>query len=107
MASEVRQRRPASVTFAWLLLIVLVPYAGVPLYLMLGGRKIRRRAAQKKPLYEIAPVPPANGSPIEKLLTGMGVPPKTNDNRVSIIANGEDAFAQMLELIASAKKTLH
>ena len=37
------KRAPAN-TFAWLLIIVLVPWVGVPLYLLLGGRKLRRLA---------------------------------------------------------------
>jgi cardiolipin synthase len=42
--SLLRQRRPAGNLIAWLLAIVLIPYLGIPLYLMIGGRKLRRRA---------------------------------------------------------------
>jgi cardiolipin synthase A/B len=35
------KRAPAN-TFAWLLIIVLVPWVGVPLYLLVGGRKLRQ-----------------------------------------------------------------
>jgi len=47
--SLLRQRRPAGNLFAWLLAIVLIPYVGIPLYLIFGGRKLQR-ARGKRPL---------------------------------------------------------
>ncbi|HNX05556.1 MAG TPA: PLDc N-terminal domain-containing protein, partial [Opitutales bacterium] len=40
------KRTPANI-FAWMLLLVFLPVLGVPLYLLLGGRKIRRLVAEK------------------------------------------------------------
>ena len=48
VAHMMRQRRSPSGTIAWLLVVVLIPYVGVPLYLMLGGRKMRRVAGRKR-----------------------------------------------------------
>jgi cardiolipin synthase len=48
--SVVRQRRPTGSAIAWLLAIVLLPYLGIPLYLVFGGRKFRRRARDKAAL---------------------------------------------------------
>src|SRR5918912_1089914 len=53
------KRAPAN-TFAWLLIIVLVPWVGVPLYLVLGGRKLRRLAERKSRLLPVLPANPAN-----------------------------------------------
>ena len=50
LAHMLGQQRSPSSTIAWLLVILLLPYIGVPLYLMFGGRKMRREAAEKKPL---------------------------------------------------------
>ena len=47
MAGLLRQRRSPSSTIAWLLVILLLPYLGVPLYIMFGGRKIKRMAQRK------------------------------------------------------------
>src|ERR1700685_603342 len=44
------ERRAPANTFAWLLVIVFIPWLGVPLYLVLGGRKLRRLAKNKKAL---------------------------------------------------------
>jgi cardiolipin synthase len=47
VAQVIRQRQPTGSAFAWLLSIILVPYAGIPLYLAFGGRKFKRRAREK------------------------------------------------------------
>ena len=38
VAHLVRQKRSPTSTIAWLLVVLLLPYVGVPLYLMLGGQ---------------------------------------------------------------------
>jgi cardiolipin synthase len=55
-ATVLGQRRPPGSAFAWLLAIFLVPYAGIPLYLIFGGRKFQRRARSKNSLA----LPPGN-----------------------------------------------
>src|SRR5271155_2751461 len=49
-SSVLTQKRPTGSAFAWLLVIVLVPYLGIPLYLVFGGRKFARRARSKSSL---------------------------------------------------------
>ena len=107
LTRELKQRRAPSVTFAWILIIVLVPYVGVPLYLMFGGRKIRKRAESKQKLYGPALETRDDDTPIERLLSGMGVPKTTNDNAVELLPNGETAYAELMALIASAERSLH
>src|SRR6185369_5106844 len=50
VARLLAEKRQPSNTFAWLLVIVLVPYVGVPLYLLFGGRKLQRLIAGKSRL---------------------------------------------------------
>jgi cardiolipin synthase len=47
VVSLLRQRKPAGSAIAWLLAVILIPYLGVPFYLVFGGRKLSRRAAKK------------------------------------------------------------
>jgi cardiolipin synthase len=47
VVSLLRQRKPAGSAIAWLLAVILIPYLGVPFYLVFGGRKLSRRAARK------------------------------------------------------------
>src|SRR5271155_473626 len=49
-SSILRQRRPTGSAAAWLLVILLAPYLGIPLYLVFGGRKYARRARTKSAL---------------------------------------------------------
>jgi cardiolipin synthase A/B len=49
-SSVLTQRRPAGSAFAWLLVIALVPYLGIPLYFIFGGRKFARLARSKSAL---------------------------------------------------------
>jgi serine/threonine protein kinase len=44
IADLFRQRRSPGSRLAWILVLLLVPFAGVPLYLVLRSRKMRRRA---------------------------------------------------------------
>jgi cardiolipin synthase len=107
VARELRSRRAPSATIAWFLLIALAPYVGVPLYLIFGGRKVRQRAALKKPLYAGVPVHTSAESPIERLLDGMGVPAASKDNQLRLVVTGEEAFRTVLELIDGAKSRVH
>jgi cardiolipin synthase A/B len=45
-----QRRRPVGNAIAWLLSIVLIPYVGIPLYLVFGGRKLKRRVQRKRRL---------------------------------------------------------
>jgi len=49
-SSVLSQRRPTGSAAAWLLVILLAPYLGIPLYLVFGGRKYARRARSKSSL---------------------------------------------------------
>ena len=44
-----RERRPPSIAIAWVLGMVALPYVGLPLFLMFGRRKLRRRQARRVP----------------------------------------------------------
>ncbi len=48
LANLLKQKRSPSSTIAWLLVILLMPYVGVPLYLMFGGRKMNPMARRKQ-----------------------------------------------------------
>ena len=50
VVSLLRQRRPAGNAIAWLLAVILIPYVGIPLYLVFGGRKLSRRMRSKQRL---------------------------------------------------------
>jgi cardiolipin synthase len=109
MAGLLRQRRSPASTMAWLLIILLAPYVGVPLYLMFGGRKIQRMARRKEPIYQpsrAARDGETNGA-VERLLASYGVPPATAGNRVELVTSGVDAYERVMHLIEEARETIH
>ena len=46
-SSVLSQRRPTGSAFAWLLIIFVAPYIGIPLYLSFGGRKLGAARARQ------------------------------------------------------------
>jgi cardiolipin synthase len=105
------KRAPAN-TFAWLLLVVLVPEVGVPLYLLLGGRKLRRLARNKSrvlPVLPAAAVSPAlcAGSPVAHTIVSAGAAPPVAGNTVRLLTTGEETFAALEEKIRAARHTIH
>jgi cardiolipin synthase A/B len=103
----VRERRPPASTMAWLLSILLVPYLGVPLYLLIGGRKHRRLAARKETLYTLPlghDVVAAHA--IERILLAGGVPRTSSGDQLELIDSGEAAFQRILELFQGAQYSI-
>ncbi len=112
IARLVGEKRQPSNTLAWLLGIVLVPYVGVPLFLIFGGRKLRRLAALKR---RVAPhLPGARAAcettaalPTVHAVCGTGGSPPAGDNAVRLITTGEQAYAELEAGILNARHSIH
>jgi cardiolipin synthase len=103
--SVLNQRRPTGSAFAWLLAIFLVPYLGIPLYLMFGGRKFKRRARAKSAL---APPEAAHESAHEGgslALDEMRAWVRSAD-RVEWLDEGTLAYEAFHREIVGAKRTI-
>ena len=100
MAGLLRQRRSPSSTIAWLLAILLLPNVGVPLYIIFGGRKVRRlRTAQGTDLPDLGA--PAGNEPdgaVERLLASYGVPPPSTGNCLELVPSGSRGLRRIVEL---------
>jgi cardiolipin synthase len=109
LANLLRQRRSPSSTVAWLLVILLLPHIGVPLYVMFGGRKMNPMARRKERIYSRPPtgIERANGVGTERLLASYGVPPAHEGNRVDVVPDGSDAYWRVIRLIDEARSTIH
>ena len=110
VARLLSERRQPGNTFAWLLAIAFVPYIGVPLYLMLGGRKLRRLAARKARLTPVVPPGPpsaaASGHTARVLMLNGAAPP-LGGHRVTFLTTGEQSFVEIEKLILEARDTIH
>ena len=109
LSQVARSNRPPQSTIAWLLTIVFLPYVGVPLYLMLGGRKMQRMARRKAGVYEVADVHSGSdfGTGLDRVLRTYGVPQATDGNRVELVTSGVDAYRRLCALIDGAAHSIH
>ena len=98
IARLMSERKQPGNTFAWLFAIAFIPWLGVPLYLMFGGRKIKKLTARKAQLCPLLPDGPPSASAntfAARVLSLNGACPPVGGNRVHFITTGEEAFAQL------------
>lgn len=112
IARLMSQKKAPANTFAWLLVIILLPYVGVPLYLIFGGRKLRQMAARKAPLTPHLSQPPQSASPFASrpiahtiMSSGAGAP--VGGNRLKLLTSGEETFAELERQIRAARHSIH
>ncbi|MHB1013483.1 MAG: cardiolipin synthase [Desulfobacteria bacterium] len=112
------ERRHPSATLAWMLGIALLPLIGIPLYFLIGVRRVRRNIRAK--IAAVAPVVPspshslrsgeiltATGEGCCRVLLAAGTPPPTEGNRITFLRGGDEAYEAVLSLIGSARDHLH
>ena len=112
LARLLGERRQPGNTLAWLMGIILIPYVGVPLYLLVGGRKIRRLARRKRRIR--LPVPPEARAadttlahPVAHAISTNGAAEPVGGNTVRLLRDGEDAYAELERRILAARHTIH
>jgi cardiolipin synthase len=116
LARASHQRRPTGSTLAWLLAIVLIPYVGVPFFVIFGGRKVKRTLKRHAPSAGTPSAAPtaANerddeddaASRLGRMLCASGGMSATTGNRIELLGDGEAAFAAVMAAIASAKSSV-
>ena len=108
-ARALPQRRDPSAAIAWVVALALLPYVALPLYFMFGSRKLRMR--DEPPLV----LPPVEGVADDaeaaslwarRLGRSMGLAPAAGYRNLRIHADGSEARAALLELIAGATRTI-
>lgn len=109
IAHVLTQRRAPSGTIAWLLAIVLVPYVGIPLYLMLGGRKMKRQAGRKTgpaffPSSQRLNVPRTY---LDELLESYGLPPASDGNQLELCTDGQATYRDLTDIIENARQSIY
>lgn len=105
----IRQRHTPAGTSAWLLLIILVPYIGVPLYVFFGGRKLERIIKRKRAIHLVEEyVTPLDQShDIDRMLRGYDIPGATAGNKTILCEDAVTAYRQLTTLIREASSHIH
>jgi cardiolipin synthase A/B len=103
------QRRSPSSVMAWLLAIFLVPYIGVPLYIIFGGRKMQRMTMKKPGLFNhsqnISGANHAHREPVSRLVSSGF--PRREYNHVTVLPTGADAFRTLIQTIEHARQSIY
>jgi len=112
VARLVSERRAPANTFAWLLVIVFVPWLGVPLYLLFGGRKLRRLLRDKTALRPVLPAMCEVGAehacePVARTVEAAGGYAPVGGNKVRFLRSGEEEFDELERQIRGAKSSIH
>ena len=105
----IRGRRSPTSTLAWLMAIIFIPYLGVPLYLIFGGRKMISKA-EKKPKLSLDTSKTCCESYISKAYLfepGDGIFPPSAHNHITFLPEGEQAFQTIIDLIENARHSVY
>ena len=103
------QKQSPSGTLAWLLAIVLMPYVGVPLYMLFGGRKQIKRAEKKERLGldTSAAIPEEDACVTDRILRSYNIPGAQDGHRLTLCETGQQTFTELVRLIENAQKSIH
>ena len=107
IASRVRgQRRHPSAAMAWVISLALMPYVALPLYVLIGNRKVRRSRAAA-PAWQAAigraDTPAAR---FERLALAMGLPSPARYEHLALHDDGTEAWQALCEIMRGATRTL-
>jgi cardiolipin synthase A/B len=98
------QRRHPSAALAWVLVLALLPYVGLPLYLLLGKRKFAR------PLRRVTSIGAPSDHSLQACaiatLESMGLPPPAESRTPCFHRDGQAAWDELEALITSARTQL-
>lgn len=114
----VLERRPPAATLAWILALSALPVVGIPVYLLLGPRRLARKklrmamARRARALHLTAwerPEPPSSplGAQLARLATRLDVAPPETATAVAFHVEGDGAYDAMVEAIAGARHHVH
>lgn len=100
LGSLLRQRRSPQSALAWIAFAVLLPYIAIPLFFLLGWRKL----ARPTPIEHRTTA--RTEQPLQELIASYGIAPVQSGNRLRLCKTGEEAHAALVDLIESARERI-
>jgi len=97
-----RQRRHPSAAIAWVISLILLPYLALPLYLMVGNRKV----VSYRPALNAQVEPDAVVAKSGQLAAAMGLPNIVTFEKLAIHQDGSQALQCLRNMIAGANRSL-
>lgn len=106
VASHVlQQRRHPSAAIGWVLFILLLPYAALPLYLLFGTRKLTRTGRSTLAAHAARPIDDEGAWPAQ-VAAALGQPRPATYRALCVHADGSESLRALLEVIDGAQHTL-
>lgn len=102
---SLQQRRAPAAAISWVLTIALIPYVGLPLYLLFGTRKLVHSGSHILGTTTTSGLNSDDAWP-RQLVASMGQPPVASYQNLRIHADGTQALQALWELIDSAEHEL-
>jgi cardiolipin synthase A/B len=102
---SLQQRRAPSAAISWVLTIALVPYVGLPLYLLFGTRKLVHSGSHPRQPPAAPDRAGADAWP-RQLAAAMGQPPVAHYHDLNIHADGKAALQALWEVVEAAEREL-
>ncbi|WP_051145121.1 cardiolipin synthase [Thiomicrorhabdus sp. Kp2] len=104
------QRRSPQNLMAWLLTLLLLPFIGLLLYIVLGSRKFFTK--RKKPILSIQPSfkePPQSdlGASINNILVANHLPSSSQNNHIETFENATEAFERFMLTLESTQSSIY
>ncbi len=98
-----REKHGPATTLAWLISFTLIPFVGVPLYLLIGGRKARRMLMRKGTLDLPSLVDEADDAAGERI---PGLFPLRCGEHIRLLTDGQESYAVLIGLIQQARESI-
>ncbi len=109
MVKVIREHHWPGGAIAWVLIIIFAPYIGVPLYFIIGNRKIARGINRKEPLYTAPDTKPNQPirNPVENVLLSSGMPPIRRASSIEFSFDGVEAYNKLINIIKEAREYIY
>ncbi len=106
LSGMLRQRRNPAGSAAWLVFMLAIPYLGVPLYLFIGTRKLRRLVTRKRAIFSGRITDDEGLTPLQRLLVALGAPAPNLASEFSVHADATAAQAALFVLLDTAQTSI-
>jgi len=101
-----RGRRPIANILAWLFFMFLIPYLGIPLFLIIGQRKLNWILDKKRQICHEQEGSIDYQNRIEHLLGTFNTMVATANNHVELLADGSKTYELIIQKIKDAKASI-
>ena len=110
MTSHARQqKRHPSAAIAWVLSLILLPYLALPLYLLLGDRKVLHNPGPRLPVSDRPLAMEGASASLDSfvhLAQALGLPPVCRYEQLHVHADGQAALEALRALVDHAQNSL-